>query len=131
MWTSFAFTCTVYCICKIYWNYILWASWLSISFFFALSHRKHVCSCSEAVYGDARREEKFMKTPRIDGSSLYIYIFIKAPPRGDVSLLSRCETCRLRRYSISITHLVALFNGHESPCVPKQNLNTRHVMLLA
>lgn len=100
-------------------------------FFFALSHRKHVCSCSEAVYGDARRKEKFMKTPRIDGSSLYIYIFIKAPPRGDVSLLSRCETCRLRRYSISITHLVALFNGHESPCVPKQNLNTRHVMLLA
>lgn len=60
----------------------------------------------------------------------YIYIFIKAPPRGDVSLLSCCETRRLRRYSISITHLVALFNGHESPCVPKQNLNTRHFMLL-
>lgn len=67
----------------------------------------------------------------MDHHYIYTYIFNKTPPWGDVSLLSRCETCRLRRYSISITHLVALFNGHESPCVPKQNLNTRHVMLLA
>lgn len=67
-----------------------------------------------------------MKIHRIDKSSPYIYqyLIIKAPHWGEVSSLSRCETCRLRRYSISITHLVAMFNGHESPCVRKQNLHT-------